>query len=149
MDRYEYHLCYISCDLYMHVMHLYLCLTGFKMNFLSHLLVFFLVHAYIWLEFIYRLVPCLCIEHKIELSTAGITTKLPKPLPIFQKSQFRLPIFEKKKSVKRQKAQRNNYVIMNFVFRKLGNHTWNTAISEVFVPPLFVNDNCLFRPLLK
>jgi hypothetical protein len=48
------------------------------MNFLSHLLVFFLVHSYILLEFIYGLVPCLYIEHKIELSTARITTRLLK-----------------------------------------------------------------------
>ena len=52
--------------------------TGFKMNFLSHLLVFFLVHPYIWLEFIYSLVPCLYIEHKIELLTARITIRLLK-----------------------------------------------------------------------
>ena len=58
--------------------------TGFKMNFLSHQLVFFLVHPYIWLEFIYSLVPCLYIEHKIEPSTARITTRLPKLLPIFK-----------------------------------------------------------------
>ena len=94
--------------------------TGFKMNFLSHQLVFFLVHPYIWLEFIYSLVPCLYIEHKIEPSTARITTRLPKLLPIFKSHNLdKFSNFEFS-SIWIQTRKRNNYVIMSFVFSKMG-----------------------------